>query len=70
MVALVVTRMHTILGEGFYWSLALPWTTDLLAGQRLGALAIWVAGGLPVLVVLAVLLARRSTVNGRAPGAV
>ncbi|HEX6358148.1 bifunctional copper resistance protein CopD/cytochrome c oxidase assembly protein [Actinophytocola sp.] len=69
-VALVVTRLQTILGEGFYWSLALPWTEDLLADQRLGAVAIWVGGGLPVLAALAVLFATRSTVNDRGAASV
>ena len=57
--ALVVTGLHTVLGEGFYWSLALPWTGDLLADQRLGATVLWIGGDVSVLAVLAVLLARR-----------
>jgi putative copper resistance protein D len=63
--AVVVTNSPTVLGADFYWSLALSWTGDLLADQRLGAVALWV-GGLPVLAVLTVLLTTRSTVNGPA----
>jgi putative copper resistance protein D len=52
--AVALTNMHTVLGEGFYWSLDLPWRDDLLADQALGGTAVWAVGELPALVLLMV----------------
>lgn len=50
--AVALTNMKTVLGEGFYWSLDLAWQTDFLAGQTLGGTTVWAFGELPVLVLL------------------
>ena len=50
--AVALTNMHTVLGEGFYWSLDLPWREDLLPDQALGGTVVWAAAELPALVLL------------------
>lgn len=50
--AVALSNMHTVLGEGFYWSLNLAWQTDLLADQTLGGTAVWALGELPALILL------------------
>jgi cytochrome c oxidase assembly factor CtaG len=47
--ALLSTR--TVIGEQFYRTLGLPWSTDLLAFQRLGGTVVWGAGVVPLLIV-------------------
>ncbi|HET9257857.1 MAG TPA: cytochrome c oxidase assembly protein, partial [Pseudonocardiaceae bacterium] len=53
-----LTRLPEVIGSGFYRSLALPFVPDLLADQRLGAVISWVAGEIPMVIVLIVLLVR------------
>jgi cytochrome c oxidase assembly factor CtaG len=50
--AVVLTNMRTVLGEGFYWSLDLPWLTDPLASQNTAGTVVWAVGELPALVLL------------------
>jgi putative copper resistance protein D len=50
--AVALSNTHTVLGDGFYWSLALPWQDDLLAAQTMGGTAVWAVGELPALVLL------------------
>jgi cytochrome c oxidase assembly factor CtaG/putative copper export protein len=52
----ILMSMQTVIGESFYAALALPWTVDLLADQRLGGGIAWATGELPLLVVLVALL--------------
>lgn len=58
----------TVVGGGFYRSLALPWLTDLAADQRLAGVLAIVLGELPLLVVVAVLLVRSVRPGGGSPG--
>ncbi|MEV0358141.1 cytochrome c oxidase assembly protein [Nocardia sp. NPDC050697] len=51
-----VMSMTTVIGERFYRKLDLPWGLDLLADQRMGGGIAWVAGEVPVLIVVAALL--------------
>lgn len=52
--AVVLSNTRTVIGEGFYWSLDLPWRNDLLADQTPGGTAVWAIGELPALVLLIV----------------
>jgi cytochrome c oxidase assembly factor CtaG/putative copper export protein len=56
--AVVLSNMGTVLGEGFYWSLDLAWLTDPLAVQAFGGTTVWAFGELPVLVLLLVTVAQ------------
>jgi putative copper resistance protein D len=42
----------TVIGEGYYQTLATPWVTDLLADQRIGASFGWAMGEIPILLAL------------------
>lgn len=57
--AAVLAGSTRILGERFYRSLAVPWDTDLLGDQHLGAVIAGAAGVVPVLVVLTATAVRR-----------
>ncbi|OBF12365.1 cytochrome c oxidase assembly protein [Mycobacterium sp. ACS4331] len=52
----VLMGMNTVLAEGFYRSLLLPWHTDLLGDQKLGGGIAWSAGEVPLVVVMIALL--------------
>jgi cytochrome c oxidase assembly factor CtaG/putative copper export protein len=52
----VLMGMNTVLAEGFYRSLQLPWHTDLLGDQKLGGGIAWSAGEVPLVVVMIALL--------------
>src|SRR6266540_193191 len=43
----ILMSTQTVIGEQFYSGLALPWTADLLADQRLGGGIAWATGELP-----------------------
>ncbi|MCE3556466.1 bifunctional copper resistance protein CopD/cytochrome c oxidase assembly protein [Pseudonocardia sp. RS11V-5] len=47
---------HTVIGEPFYRSLALPWVTDPLVDQKLGGGLAWASGEIPLLLVIIALL--------------
>ncbi|WP_036528389.1 cytochrome c oxidase assembly protein [Nocardia sp. CNY236] len=51
-----VMSMTTVIGERFYAKLQLPWGVDLLADQRVGGAIAWVAGEVPILIVVGALL--------------
>ncbi|WP_446223078.1 cytochrome c oxidase assembly protein [Nocardia sp. IBHARD005] len=53
-----VMSMTTVIGERFYTNLQLPWGIDLLADQRAGGGIAWVAGEVPVLIVVGALLSQ------------
>jgi putative copper resistance protein D len=61
----------TPVGETFYASLRLPYATDLLADQRLGAVLAWLIGELPVVIAVVALVTRwgRADRTSPAPGA-
>lgn len=61
----ILMSTQTVIGEQFYSALALPWTADLLADQRLGGGIAWAAGELPLLVVLIALLVQWSRADER-----
>lgn len=52
----VLMGTQSVIAEGFYKSLQLPWHTDLLADQKLGGGIAWSAGEVPLVVVLLALL--------------
>lgn len=52
--AVVLTNMRGVLGEGFYWTLDLPWRDDLLRDQTPAGTAVWAFGELPALILLIV----------------
>lgn len=52
----VLMGMNSVIAEGFYRSLQLPWQTDLLADQKLGGGIAWSAGEVPLVVVMLALL--------------
>lgn len=56
---------HTVIGESFYRSLALPWVPELLADQRLGGGLAWASGEGPLIVVLLALLVQWSRADSR-----
>ncbi|WP_405179246.1 cytochrome c oxidase assembly protein [Nocardia sp. NBC_01377] len=51
-----VMSMTSVIGDRFYTNLQLPWGIDLLADQRAGGGIAWVAGEVPVLIVVGALL--------------
>ncbi|MFR9749939.1 cytochrome c oxidase assembly protein [Nocardia sp. 004] len=53
-----VMSMTTVVGERFYTALQLPWGIDLLADQHSGGGIAWVAGEVPVLIVVGALLSQ------------
>lgn len=53
-----VMSMTTVIGARFYTNLQLPWGIDLLADQRFGGGIAWVAGEVPVLIVVGALLSQ------------
>jgi cytochrome c oxidase assembly factor CtaG len=55
----IMMGMTAVLGERFYRSLQLPWQTDLFADQHLGGSIAWVAGEVPLVVVMMALLIQR-----------
>jgi cytochrome c oxidase assembly factor CtaG len=61
----ILMSTQTVIGEPFYSGLALPWTADLLADQRLGGGIAWATGELPLLVVLVALLMQWSRADER-----
>jgi putative copper resistance protein D len=61
----ILMSTQTVIGEQFYSALALPWTADLLADQRLGGGIAWATGELPLLVVLIALLMQWSRADDR-----
>jgi putative copper resistance protein D len=52
----VLMGTNSVIAEGFYRSLQLPWQTDLLADQKLGGGIAWSAGEVPLVVVMLALL--------------
>src|SRR3954451_765475 len=50
----------TVIGDGFYRALALPWVPDLLRDQQLGGGLAWASGEIPLLLVVIVLLVQWS----------
>jgi len=52
----ILMNMQTVIGEGFYRSLDLPWVDGLLDDQRVGGGIAWASGELPVLIVMIALL--------------
>jgi cytochrome c oxidase assembly factor CtaG len=50
----------TVIGDGFYRSLALPWVPDPLRDQQLGGGLAWASGEIPLLLVVIVLLVQWS----------
>jgi putative copper resistance protein D len=60
-----LTRLPTVIGGGFYRSLALPFVPDLLVDQRVGAAISWALGEIPMVVVLVVLLVQWVRSNSR-----
>ncbi|WP_235926661.1 cytochrome c oxidase assembly protein [Actinokineospora pegani] len=61
----ILMGMDSIIGQQFYRSLGLPWTTDLLADQRLGGGIAWASGEIPLLLVLIALLVQWSRADAR-----
>ncbi|WP_372907120.1 cytochrome c oxidase assembly protein [Saccharopolyspora indica] len=56
----------TVIGGDFYRGLDLPWSTDLLADQRLGGGLAWASGEVPLVVVMLALLIQWSRADNRA----
>jgi cytochrome c oxidase assembly factor CtaG/putative copper export protein len=52
----VLMGTQSVIAEGFYKSLQLPWHTDLLGDQKLGGGIAWSAGEVPLVVVMLALL--------------
>jgi putative copper resistance protein D len=52
----VLMGSKTVLAQGFYQSLKLPWHTDLLGDQKVGGGIAWAAGEVPLVLVLIALL--------------
>jgi putative copper resistance protein D len=50
----------TVIGDGFYRALALPWVPDPLRDQQLGGGLAWASGEIPLLLVVIVLLVQWS----------
>ncbi|MDT7579447.1 MAG: hypothetical protein QOK35_711 [Pseudonocardiales bacterium] len=50
----------TVIGDGFYRALALPWVPDPLRDQQLGGGLAWASGEIPLLLVVIVLLVQGS----------
>jgi putative copper resistance protein D len=61
----VLMSMQTVIGEPFYRGLGLPWAANLLADQRLGGGIAWVAGELPLVIVLIALLMQWARADDR-----
>ncbi|WP_020666410.1 bifunctional copper resistance protein CopD/cytochrome c oxidase assembly protein [Amycolatopsis nigrescens] len=61
----ILMNMQTVIGEGFYRSLKLPWVGDLLTDQRLGGGIAWASGEVPVLLVLIALLVQWARADER-----
>lgn len=55
----------TVIGDGFYRSLALPWVPDPLRDQQLGGGLAWASGEIPLLLVVIVLLVQWSRYDER-----
>jgi cytochrome c oxidase assembly factor CtaG len=55
----------TVIGDGFYRALALPWVPDPLRDQQLGGGLAWASGELPLLLVVIVLLVQWSRQDER-----
>ncbi|ASO20705.1 putative copper resistance protein D [Actinoalloteichus hoggarensis] len=55
----------TLIGEMYYRRLDVPWVPDLLADQRLGGGIAWVAGEVPMVIVLIALLIQWSRQDDR-----
>jgi putative copper resistance protein D len=53
---ILLMRWPTVIGGGFYRSLALPFVPDLLADQRVAAVISWAFGEISMVLVLVVLL--------------
>lgn len=63
----IIFNSRTVLGGIFYRQLTLPWMSDLLADQRVGAVIAWIAGEIPLLLVavaLCVQWARQDAASG------
>ncbi|MBK1786356.1 bifunctional copper resistance protein CopD/cytochrome c oxidase assembly protein [Prauserella cavernicola] len=58
-------NMQTVIGEGFYRGLDLPWVGDLLTDQRLGGGIAWASGEIPVLLVMVALLVQWARADER-----
>ena len=56
---------NTVIGEGYYRALALPWVPDPLADQKLGGGLAWASGEIPLLLVLIALLVQWSRQDER-----
>ncbi|MDR7301479.1 cytochrome c oxidase assembly protein [Haloactinomyces albus] len=52
----IVMSMPTVIAGNYYRTLDLPWASELLADQRLGGVIGWLAGEVPLMLALAVLL--------------
>ena len=61
----VLMGSKTVLAEGFYRSLQLPWHTDLLGDQSLGGGIAWSAGEVPLVLVMIALLVQWSRSDRR-----
>jgi putative copper resistance protein D len=57
----------TPIAAGFYESLRLPFATDLLADQRLGAMLGWALGEIPVMITVLVLVRHWTRTEGHTP---
>ena len=55
----------TVIGDGFYRALALPWVSDPLRDQQLGGGLAWASGEIPLLLVVIVLLVQWSRYDER-----
>jgi putative copper resistance protein D len=64
--AVALNNTQAVLGEGFYWSLNLPWLTDPLSVQHLGGTTVWAVGELPALILLLVTAAQWAGADERA----
>ncbi|MGH3671104.1 MAG: cytochrome c oxidase assembly protein, partial [Pseudonocardiaceae bacterium] len=62
----LLSRSTPIAG-GFYESLRLPFATDLLADQRLGAVLGWALGEVPVMITVLVLVRHWTRTEGHSP---
>jgi putative copper resistance protein D len=61
----VLMGTQSVIAEGFYRSLQLPWHTDLLGDQKLGGGIAWSAGEVPLVVVMLALLIQWSRSDRR-----
>lgn len=65
---IVMTRSSdSLIGKTFYRYLDVPWVEDLSADQYLGGVIAWVAGEIPLLLVVVVLLIQWSRQDARNP---